>query len=295
MRARACNACWSVAIAVDCPCCFLALSSCGEAAQTRRRLRGVAIDATDRDYVDNQELQKALADVPGDGHRVDLLGFDACLMSVVEIGYQLRGLTRLMVGSQETEPGAGWPYKEVLAALAARPTMSAHQLAETIVTCYAQTAGRRLRGRESPYTQSALDLDKVNQTFDLVRELTLKLLDTHVLDHTKVRSALRRSRDQVKRFCDRDLADLLDWCKLLRRETKGRASEPFRETLLALQAHLEPGAGLVVASHAHGGSDANRIHGVSIYWPQEGYSSVYDRLDFAASGWGHLAEQAVSL
>jgi len=262
-------------------------------AQMARRLRGVAIDATARDYLDNQELQNALAAVPGDDPRVDLLGFDACLMNVVEIGYQLRGLARFMVGSQETEPGAGWPYKEVLTALAAEPTMPARRLAETVVTCYGQVAGRKMRGRESPYTQSALDLDRVGQTFDLVRELVQRLADPQVLKQSKVRNALRPSSDQIKRFRDRDLADLLDWCEVLRRETKGQAGTPFREALLALQTHLSSGTELIVANHAHGGDDAARIHGVSIYWPLESYSPVYDKLDFATSGWGGLVRKVL--
>jgi len=261
----------------------------------------VAIDATDRDYLDNEELQKALTDVPGDGPRVDLIGFDACLMSAVEIGYQLRDVARFMVGSQELEPGTGWPYAEILNSLAANPSMTAREMAQMMVDSYIKAAGCRMRGHQSRYTQSAMDLGKVDQTLGLISELVNILLDTQVFNHSKVQRALRSSRTDVKRFHyrktskDRELADLLDWCELLSRKTKGRAGNSFRDILYALQDHLAPGVGLVVTSRAYGGTDTSCIHGVSIYWPQKAYSSVYDGLDFAASNWGQLIKKVVGL
>jgi hypothetical protein len=265
-------------------------------ARSRRRLRAIAVDATDRDFLDNQELQKALADLPGTGPRVDLLGFDACLMNVLEIGYQLRGLARYIVGSQEVMPGTGWPYLMLLSMLADQPAMSARKLAETVVALYPIMADPSiLRGAGAAYTHSALDMGQMAQTFDLVGELARTLARPEVFQNTKVQMALRRARDGVKRFHDRDVADLLDWCQIVRRETKGRAGAPFRSTLLALQEHLEPGRGVVVANQARGGDDLDRIHGLSIYWPQDSYSPVYDSLDFAASGWGTLVQQAIDL
>lgn len=264
----------------------------------RRRLRGIAIDATDRDYLDNQELQAALAAVPPDdpdhpGPRVDLIGFDACLMNAVEIAYQLRGLARFMVGSQENEPGIGWPYAEIVTRLHAEPDMDAGALAGAIVPLYA-AATRMRKPAESPYTQSALDLARVESTYGLVTALAQKMLDEDAIKNSKVRDGLRRARQEVKRFRDRDLADLRDWCDFVRRRVKGEAGNGFRDELLALQEHLEAGKGLVVANEAHGGRDEDRIHGVSIYWPQQKYAPSYDKLDFAASGWGRLVQEVLA-
>lgn len=256
-------------------------------------MRGVALDATDRDYLDNLELQAALARMPGEGPRVDLLGFDACLMNCVEIAYQMREVARWMVGSQETEPGKGWPYDQILAALAAEPQMPARRLAEVIVTCYARSTGMKFRGFPSPFTQSALDLSQAQRAGDLMRALVAKLNEPAIKRHVKVEQFLRWSSLRVKRFRGRDMVDLLDWCQNLERETKGRAGEPFREELSALQAHLVLGSGLITATLAHGGNDAERIHGVSAYWPQENYSTVYDSLDIATAGWGEMAKWAV--
>ncbi len=275
-------------------------------AQHHPMMRGVAIDATDRDYLDNKELKAALAAVPydgpgTDGPRVDLLGFDACLMNALEIAYQLRGLAQFMVGSQETEPGFGWPYGEILRALAASPALTPAELAEKIVLLYAaETGSKKLRGpKESPFTQSALDLAHVESTFSLVCRAAQELGKPSTLSHSAIQKAFRRMPQGVKRFRDRDLVDLGDWCDCLRRWTATARSSgkplSFREPLQDLRNHLQLGKGLVIANQVHGGKDTERIHGVSIYWPQESHSSVYNELDFAQSGWGRLIENVVNL
>ena len=40
---------------------------------------------------------------------IDLLGMDACLMSTLEVAYQTRANAVNVVGSEELEPGDGWP------------------------------------------------------------------------------------------------------------------------------------------------------------------------------------------
>lgn len=263
-----------------------------ELARRRRRLRGIAIDATARDYLDTQKLAQALATGLA-GEPLALLGFDACLMNVAEIAYQLRGLACYVVGSQEKMPGNGWPYSQILSELALAPEMDGRRLAETIVAQYADSTA--MRGQESPFTQSALDLGRIEKTFALVQALADRLLLPDVQRNSVVVQAFHRIHQEVKRFQDRDLADLAHWCTLLRRNSKGSAGTPFRKELKALQAHLAAADDLIVATQAHGGDDAATIHGVSIYWPQSEYESLYDELDFAASGWGRLAKFALTL
>ncbi|HEX7034243.1 MAG TPA: clostripain-related cysteine peptidase, partial [Pseudomonadales bacterium] len=45
---------------------------------------------------------------------LDLVGFDMCLMAQYEVALELHGLTDVLVASQATEPGDGWPYDRVL-------------------------------------------------------------------------------------------------------------------------------------------------------------------------------------
>ena len=46
------------------------------------------------------------------GITLDILGMDSCLMSMVEICYELRGLVKFLVSSQSMTPNPGWPYFE---------------------------------------------------------------------------------------------------------------------------------------------------------------------------------------
>src|SRR5262245_53962909 len=41
--------------------------------------------------------------------KVDILGMDVCLMSMVEVCYQLNGLVDYLVASESFSPAAGWP------------------------------------------------------------------------------------------------------------------------------------------------------------------------------------------
>ena len=53
------------------------------------------------------------------GRKLDVLAMDACLMTMIEVAWQVRGHASVLVGSEEEEPGDGWPYNTVLGDLAA--------------------------------------------------------------------------------------------------------------------------------------------------------------------------------
>ena len=65
-----------------------------------------------------------------------MLGFDTCLMNMVEIGYQLRNQVSFMIGSQEVEPGDGWPYEKVAAVAAQETPPAPAELATAVVSAY---------------------------------------------------------------------------------------------------------------------------------------------------------------
>ena len=56
-------------------------------------------------------LKKA---VEKSGQKIDVVGFDECLMASAEVAHQLTGTADYMVGSEEVEGGAGWQYDEAL-------------------------------------------------------------------------------------------------------------------------------------------------------------------------------------
>ncbi|HRW09140.1 MAG TPA: clostripain-related cysteine peptidase, partial [Caldilineaceae bacterium] len=66
----------------------------------------------------------------------ELIGFDACLMSSVEVLAAVAPYARHAVASQETEPALGWAYAKFLDQLVTRPTQNGAGLARAIVTSY---------------------------------------------------------------------------------------------------------------------------------------------------------------
>lgn len=84
------------------------------------------------------EIDQALATIlqKSKVRQLELLGFDACLMSEMEVLAGMAPYARYAVASQETEPALGWAYSKFLAALAAKPTQSGAELATAIVKSY---------------------------------------------------------------------------------------------------------------------------------------------------------------
>lgn len=68
--------------------------------------------------------------------KVDLINFDACLMSTLEVAYELKDVANYLVASQYNEPGEGENYTNFLTPLVAKPQMTARELAEIMVYQY---------------------------------------------------------------------------------------------------------------------------------------------------------------
>lgn len=67
------------------------------------------------------------------GHKLDLLGMDACLMSMAEVACQVRASVQYSVGSEQTKPMDGWPYDTLLGEPAKQPAMQPNDLSSVIV------------------------------------------------------------------------------------------------------------------------------------------------------------------
>lgn len=133
-------------------------------------VRAICYDDTSMDFLDNQDLVKAFADAERQTAQcLAALGMDACLMSMIEVAYQVREHADFMVGSQEIEEGTGWPYDTILQELIAAPDMSALDLSKLIVQKFGDYYMSYSRNSGGINTQSAIDLQVVPQTFALVK------------------------------------------------------------------------------------------------------------------------------
>ena len=86
-----------------------------------------------------KDINKALSNVytPDPAHPAfDIIGFDACLMSNVEVTHDLYGFASFYALSEESEPGDGWAYTELLNQMSENPSMSPAAVARTIADTY---------------------------------------------------------------------------------------------------------------------------------------------------------------
>lgn len=132
--------------------------------------KAVCFDDTDLDRLFMQEVRNALNTIEGNEQEPDLVGFDACLMAMVEVAHEIRQNSSVMVGSEKTEPNDGWPYNTILQDLVGYPTMSAAHLGIAIVDRYYESYG-------NSQIQSAIYLPAVGALSASVDSLAQMLRD----------------------------------------------------------------------------------------------------------------------
>jgi hypothetical protein len=243
--------------------------------------RAIAIDTGSHDYLDNQELQGAVANtLPADG-KFDILGCDACLMNMIEICYEMRSTANFMVGSEETEPGAGWPYAQVLRALAQKPNMDARSLASTIVESYgAWYVKNGDPVHDASATQSALDMSRLGNVIDALNELAEALRS----QLPEVKGAIALAKTAVQKFDYPEYIDLRDFATQLSGNLPAGSSSKIAADKLQ-QLLTVGGSSAFVLANATWGDAVQRASGVSIYFPEKtGYSPDYDDLDLSKDG-----------
>jgi hypothetical protein len=243
--------------------------------------KGIAYDDSSSDFLDNTELKRAL-----DGgllfagvDKLSLLGMDACLMSMLEVAYQVRGYCRYLVSSQEAEPATGWPYGPILKALVARPTMTAAELAETIVREFLAAYGQDVN-----VTQSALDLEHLAAAVAALNDLC----EVALANQEDSELILGRATRRAQRFTDTDYKDLLDLCQIIAEASADLPELRTRATALA-QLLAPAGAARLVVAEGHHGPRIRAAGGLSIYFPIHQVSPFYRRLDLAGESlWDDL-------
>jgi hypothetical protein len=245
--------------------------------------RAIAYDDTARDFLDNEELKRVLTQVTQNvGGRIDVLGFDACLMNLVEVSYQLRGTVDNVVGSEEVEPGDGWPYDGVLNELAASPDLTPKDAAKQFVQKYMES----YRGDET-VTQSAVDVSRVES----VAEATSAFADACVplVESSTQFGTFSKAVKNAQRFRMKDFADLGDLCA---RIGSSDAPPSARDAAASVRDALFGAAPFVIASGQKGAGVASAT-GAAVYFPIVGDVQVaYDQLDFGHdTAWGNLIKR----
>jgi len=156
----------------------------------------------------------ALEKVNPDHPKFDIIDFDACLMGMIEIAYEMRNVVDFMVASEETEPGQGIPYRDAMRVLKKNPEITPCSLAKAMVSTYvksyafggSQTSKRNLG---DSVTNSAYDLSKIAPLKDSVDRLATSLLANYET-YTRLLVDAYSQFAKLRRYDD-SYVDLLDF------------------------------------------------------------------------------------
>lgn len=251
-------------------------------------------ESTDpEDEIHMGELDDALAATPV---VLDLIGFDECLMAMIEVAYQVYDHANVFVGSQELESAYGWPYEPILKALKSNPAMTGSMLGGIIVAEYHKFYETVKVDKD--HTQSAVSLDARfldlrDFTSDFAAELTAGIEDydfnfgVHFDPDDNVQIKIQEELDNTEDFDDANYIDLSHFAELI--DANNQIPNNYKVQAPRIVNLMAQGAGIVIANeHGDNHTDA---HGLSIYFPS--YQSDYlDGDPFDDPDWSHVTNSA---
>jgi len=228
--------------------------------------KDIAWDDTDEDKITMPELEDALLDITTQtGENIDIVGMDACLMAMTEVAYQIKDCADILVASEESEPGDGWPYDTILRQLVAKPIMPAEELASIIVDKYVDSYP------SGNVTQSAIDLSYM---YDLAVQLS-GLAQAIMDDALTLKPNYINAASSSQGYIDPDFKDLYDFCAEI------RADEVLPTNVKDIALDIQQTLNSAIIHSRWFGATVSNSHGLSIYFPNSYYDTYYDKTSFS--------------
>jgi hypothetical protein len=243
---------------------------------------GVAYDdSSGSDGLTLDELRSVLKQLRSEGIRIDVVGFDACLMATVETLSSVAGLADYVVASEELEPGYGWPLDSMLEILASNPSISPRELLAGLVKAYGEFYESR---GVMDTTLSAFDMRGLGRR-DIIDGV--KSLAAFTLQHPSVMQAVRSRIDEYGALEDTG-GVTVDYVQLVREAAKhglSGAAVVLADKLMEAR----------IANYAGPGKAGS--NGVAIFYPRKNLVSAYNKLTSFGleTGWSKALAVAVNI
>jgi hypothetical protein len=228
------------------------------------------------------ELETALSSIaPNGASKIDIVHYDACLMAMLEVAYQLKDHADYFIASENL----GWSifaYDRYIAAVGESTTPQ--ELAGEIANEYSEA----LHGY--PHTITALDLSTMDGLGGAVDDLAQTLVDALCDNSNEIHAVWTDSQKLDSRFYlvidnEDEYIDLYHFAQVLKENTSDE------EILSAAQGVLDviddPDKDLLVKEHHQSGMyhgnywDLDNVHGLSIYFPPS--NEVWGYLDYVSN------------
>lgn len=231
-------------------------------------VRSVSFDDDSGNHLFNSDITQALRE--NGSQPIDVLGFDACLMAMLETGYQMKSVAHHLIGSEELEPGSGWNYTTLLKSLEGQsPTVSS--LAKDLEATYQR------ENEEQHATLALINLDVVDSLAKAVSEWSDLLAQALKDDSKKTheRDALAKARNESKPYgkwydnSDAALQTSVDLHRLAALDAM-YSGDPGIQAAATKVVHLIEDSNLVGSRYASEDSDDQHGYGswgLAIYFP----------------------------
>lgn len=250
--------------------------------QLSQETRGILFNESSKTYVTNQILTTALAEIKNNvlGKKLDLLGMDACLMAMVEVGYQARNYADFLVASEEVELAHGWAYSPILDLLKNNKLTPA-QLAQAIVLTYDNYYHNKVHF----YTQSAIELKNMDYVKDAIDNVIIALNNCQKLSNNSLKNLIKKARSTCLQFSAPNYVDLNSFLSELLKQVDSitikttpntNCIEKLKEEITLCRKIV---SSAIIASAA--GRNMHRASGLSIYYPTLRIDDSYVITEFA--------------
>ncbi len=246
----------------------------------------------DQNHMSLETIAEALGEIQGNTgiDKLELVGFDACLMGQLEVFSALVPYAKYAIASQEVEPSMGCAYHDFLTQLTENPEMGGGDLAGFIVDSYIvndirivddnawSVLAQEMYGTKnisaeeaatdfsSDVTLSAVDLSKMPVVLTSLDEMSYQM--SRLSNQKLVASARTHARSFTSIFGDDEpesYIDLGNFAKLIEKKVDKAG---FTKTVNTLQNSIKE----AVIAEKHG-SDKKGSTGIAIYFPN---SDLYE-------------------
>ena len=160
---------------------------------------GYGVDENYRDLLTLDELAEALGDSVG-AHmaKLEWVGFDACLMSSLEVASVMAPYANYLIASQETEPGWGWNY-DFLSVLSDE-VIPGDKMGESIIDSYMSYGEYVFDCYPRLYSDLTLSCIDLNAYADAEEALNTYFAELDTSLNVKNFPGLVRNRSRVRDF-----------------------------------------------------------------------------------------------
>jgi len=203
-------------------------------------IKEVCYDDTSNDYLSVKEVKEAIEN--SEIEKFDLIGFDACLMGMIEVTDEIKNEGSVLVASEETELSTGWDYETIFENLEKNPDSSPYQLGEIIVNSFTDE------------TLSGIDLTRTDDLIDSLNSVIQEIMNYQLWLDVYI------ARSDTKNFDEPNFVDLYDFLDKLSENTQN-------ETVISKIEEFKNVFGQTVFADNNLNDTS---YGLSIYFPDYG-------------------------